>query len=57
MHRSTPADAPAIREPRHVPVAHVTRGGVIEGVHHGSVVVLDGDGAVRFRLGDTEAAF
>ncbi|MEV6211826.1 asparaginase [Kitasatospora sp. NPDC051914] len=50
------ADAPAIREPRHVPVAHVTRGGVVEGVHYGSVVVLDGDGRVRFRLGDIEAA-
>lgn len=23
-------DAPAIREPRHAPVAHVVRGGVIE---------------------------
>ncbi|MER6299993.1 asparaginase [Kitasatospora sp. NPDC001539] len=56
MHRTTPADAPAIREPRHAPVAHVTRGGLIEGVHHGSVVVLDADGEVRFRLGDIEVA-
>ncbi|MFJ8159959.1 asparaginase [Streptomyces sp. NPDC096136] len=50
------ADAPAIREPQHVPVAHVVRGGVIEGVHHGSVVVLDGGGGVRLGLGDIEAA-
>ncbi|MEU9044247.1 MULTISPECIES: asparaginase [unclassified Kitasatospora] len=56
MHRSSPADAPAIREPHHVPVAHVTRGGMIEGVHYGSVVVLAADGEVRFRLGDIEAA-
>ncbi|MFF7968068.1 asparaginase [Streptomyces sp. NPDC007903] len=53
----TPAGAPALREPGHTPVAHLVRGGVIEGVHHGSVVVLGADGEVRFRLGDTEAAF
>ncbi|KJS63287.1 asparaginase [Streptomyces rubellomurinus] len=56
MHRPSPADAPPIREPRHAPVAHVTRGGLIEGVHHGSVVVLGDDGEVRFRLGDIEVA-
>ncbi|GAA0683549.1 asparaginase [Kitasatospora atroaurantiaca] len=56
MRSSIPADAPAVREPRHVPVAHVVRGGLVEGVHHGSVVVLDGDGTVRHRLGDVEAA-
>ncbi|MFD9125543.1 asparaginase [Kitasatospora sp. NPDC059571] len=50
------AVAPAIREPHHAPVAHVTRGGVVEGTHYGSVVVLGGDGEVRFRIGDTEAA-
>ncbi|MFC9156720.1 asparaginase [Streptomyces bauhiniae] len=50
-------DAPALREPGHVPVVHLVRGGVIEGVHHGSVVVLDADGEVRVRLGDPEAAF
>ncbi|MFD0267852.1 asparaginase [Streptomyces sp. NPDC127106] len=55
--RSAPlADAPGIREPLHAPVAHVTRGGVIEGVHYGSVVVLGRGGEVRFALGDTEAA-
>ncbi|MFI8499986.1 asparaginase [Streptomyces sp. NPDC085524] len=50
------ADAPAIREPRHAPVAHVTRGGMVEGIHYGSVVVLDGDGGVRSGIGDIEAA-
>ncbi|MFB6612645.1 asparaginase [Streptomyces sp. NPDC056367] len=50
------ADAPAIREPRHAPVAHVTRGGMVEGIHYGSVVVLDGDGGVRSSIGDIEAA-
>ncbi|MEU8586041.1 asparaginase [Streptomyces sp. NPDC048664] len=54
---ASPAEAPPIREPRHVPVAHLVRGGVVEGVHYGSVVVLGADGAVDFRLGDIEAAF
>ncbi|GGS81715.1 MULTISPECIES: asparaginase [Streptomyces] len=55
--RSAPlVDAPGIREPLHAPVAHVTRGGVIEGIHYGSLVVLGRDGEVRFALGDTEAA-
>ncbi|QIK10369.1 asparaginase [Streptomyces sp. ID38640] len=53
----TVGDPPAIREPAHVPVAHVVRGGLIEGVHHGSVVVLAADGSVEFQAGDTEAAF
>ncbi|MFJ9793951.1 asparaginase [Streptomyces globosus] len=55
--RSAPlADAPGIREPLHAPVAHLTRGGVIEGMHHGSLVVLGPGGEVRFALGDIEAA-
>ncbi|MFF0223023.1 asparaginase [Streptomyces sp. NPDC004629] len=57
MYNSSPADAPVVRAPRHVPVAHVLRGGIVEGIHHGSVVVLGPDGAVLFRLGDIEAAF
>ncbi|GAB7064600.1 asparaginase [Streptomyces mexicanus] len=57
MHSTSPAEAPLVREPRHVPVAHLVRGGVTEGVHYGSVVVLDEDGRAAFRLGDTEAAF
>ncbi|MEU3776600.1 asparaginase [Streptomyces sp. NPDC032472] len=56
MHRSLLADAPALREPLYSPVAHVTRGGMVEGIHYGSVVVLGGDGAVRFRIGDIDAA-
>ncbi|RKT08639.1 asparaginase [Streptomyces sp. 3211.6] len=50
------ADAPPIREPRHAPVAHVTRGGVVEGVHYGSVVVLGRDGDVRLGIGDIDTA-
>lgn len=56
MHSTIPVDAPPIREPLHVPVAHLIRGGVVEGVHYGSVAVLGPDGEVRFRLGDIEAA-
>lgn len=56
MYSSLPADAPLIREPLHAPVAHLIRGGVVEGVHYGSVVVLGPDGEVRLRLGDIEAA-
>jgi L-asparaginase II len=51
------AEAPAIREPRHAPVAHLVRGQVIEGVHYGSVVVLGADGNVELEIGDIEAAF
>ncbi|MFI6206279.1 asparaginase [Streptomyces sp. NPDC051041] len=57
MRTSSPADAPLVREPLHAPVAHLVRGGVVEGVHYGSVVVLGPDGDTRFRLGDVEAAF
>ncbi|MFI9075808.1 asparaginase [Streptomyces sioyaensis] len=52
----TPGEAPAVREPAHVPVAHVVRGGMIEGVHHGSVVILAADGSVAFQAGDIEVA-
>ncbi|OIJ94075.1 asparaginase [Streptomyces monashensis] len=57
MYSSSPADAPVVREPLHAPVAHLVRGGVVEGIHHGSVVVLGADGRVEFQLGDIEAAF
>ncbi|MER6348849.1 asparaginase [Streptomyces sp. NPDC001595] len=57
MYDSTLADAPHVRAPRHAPVAHLVRGGVIEGIHYGSTVVLGADGEVAFQLGDTEAAF
>ncbi|MFB8272124.1 asparaginase [Streptomyces sp. NPDC055955] len=52
-----PASAPVVREPLHAPVAHLVRGGVIEGIHYGSVVVLAADGRVALQIGDIEAAF
>ena len=55
--RPVHAEPPAIREPAHVPVAHVVREGIVEGVHYGSVVVLAADGSVEFEAGDIEAAF
>jgi L-asparaginase II len=57
MYSSSPADAPVVREPLHAPVAHLVRGGVVEGIHYGSVVVLGADGQVQLQLGDIEAAF
>lgn len=57
MHTIPLSEAPCVREPRHAPVAHLVRGGVTEGVHYGSVVVLDATGDAVFRLGDPEAAF
>ncbi|MFG2352404.1 asparaginase [Streptomyces sp. NPDC048521] len=57
MYTSSLADAPVVREPLHAPVAHLVRGGVVEGIHYGSVVVLGADGQVLFQLGDIEAAF
>ncbi|WP_093777254.1 asparaginase [Streptomyces sp. yr375] len=56
MYGSSLAQAPAIREPRHAPVAQLVRGGVTEGIHYGSVVVLGAGGEVEFQLGDIEAA-
>ncbi|MFE2420860.1 asparaginase [Streptomyces hokutonensis] len=57
MYSSPLADPPLIREPLHAPVAHLIRGGMIEGIHYGSVVVLDTDGQVQLQIGDIEAAF
>lgn len=37
-----------------VPVAHVVRSGFVESVHHGSVVVLDGAGAIIAAVGEPE---
>lgn len=56
-HPARPAEAPSVREPLHAPVAHLVRGGVIEGIHYGSVVVLAADGGVELQIGDIEAAF
>ncbi len=50
-------EPPTIREPAHVPLAHMVREGVIESVHYGSVIVLAADGGVEFQAGDVEAAF
>ncbi|MEU4849492.1 asparaginase [Streptomyces gilvosporeus] len=55
--RPAPGAPPDVREPAHAPVAHMVRGGLVEGVHHGSVVVLAADGSVEFQTGDIEAAF
>ncbi|POX43841.1 asparaginase [Streptomyces sp. Ru72] len=57
MYGSPVAEAPVIREPLHAPIAHLVRGGVVEGIHYGSVVVLDAGGRVELQLGDIEAAF
>ena len=57
MLSSSVAVAPLIREPLHAPVAHLIRGGVVEGIHYGSVVVLGAEGKVQLQLGDIEAAF
>lgn len=43
--------------PTHVPLVHLLRDGLVEGVHHGSVVVLAPDGSVVFRAGDVDTAF
>jgi L-asparaginase II len=57
MYSSSLADAPLVREPVHAPVAHLIRGGIVEGIHYGSVVVLGADGEVQLQIGDIEAAF
>lgn len=41
--------------PRHVPLVAVTRGGRIESVHHGSVVVSDPTGEIVWSCGDPDA--
>ncbi|MER6665807.1 asparaginase [Amycolatopsis japonica] len=48
---------PEIRVPAHEPLVHLLRDGMVEGVHHGSAVVLAPDGRVLFSAGDVEAAF
>ncbi len=48
---------PEIRVPAHVPLVHLLRDGMVEGVHHGSAVILAPDGRVLFSAGDIEAAF
>ncbi|MEV8020324.1 asparaginase [Streptomyces sp. NPDC086554] len=57
MYGRSLTEAPSVREPLHAPVAQLVRGGVIEGIHYGSVVVLGADGRVELQIGDIEAAF
>lgn len=45
------------RVPRHAPLVHLLRDGLVEGVHYGSVVVVAPDGTVLFQAGDLDAAF
>jgi L-asparaginase II len=45
-----------VRDPAHVPLVQLRRAGIVEGVHHGSVVVLAPDGSVVFEAGDVRAA-
>ncbi|MDA3645702.1 asparaginase [Saccharopolyspora indica] len=51
MHPAPPTGAPA-----HAPLVHVLRDGLVESVHHGSVVVLAPDGSVLFQAGDADTA-
>ncbi|WP_020671411.1 asparaginase [Amycolatopsis nigrescens] len=47
----------AIRVPAHEPLVQLWRDGMVESVHHGSVVVLRRDGTTLFQAGDPDAAF
>lgn len=51
------AEAAPMRVPAHEPLVEVWRGEMVEGLHHGSAVLLDPDGRVRLAVGDIEAAF
>ncbi|MDO7869048.1 asparaginase [Nocardioides jiangxiensis] len=51
-HPAVPAGSPA-----HVPLVELRRDGMVEGVHHGSAVVLSPTGDVVFAAGDVEAPF
>ena len=44
-----------LKSPRHVPLAIMTRGGVTESVHYGSVAVSDAEGNVLRSAGDPRA--
>ncbi|QUH04269.1 asparaginase [Saccharopolyspora erythraea] len=49
--------AAPIGVPGHVPLVHLLRDGLVEGVHHGSVVVVGPAGSVLFQAGDADTAF
>ena len=38
-----------------VPIAQLVRNGFVEGVHHGSAVVIDSDGQVTWSMGDVDS--
>jgi L-asparaginase II len=42
--------------PAHVPLVHLLRDGMVEGVHHGSVAVLGPDGSDLWATGDLDTA-
>jgi L-asparaginase II len=44
-----------LEQPAHVPLVELRRGGMVEGVHHGSVVVLSPGGDVLLAVGDVAA--
>jgi L-asparaginase II len=48
--------AATVGVPAHVPLVHLRRGGMVEGVHHGSTVLVAPDGTVLFAAGDVETA-
>ncbi|MFE6646657.1 asparaginase [Nocardioides sp. NPDC057772] len=57
-HLVTPVADPApMRAPVHEPLVELWRGEMVEGVHHGSAVLLDPEGRARLAIGDIEAAF
>ena len=45
-----------LRAPAHVPLVQLRRDGMVEGVHHGSAVVLSPDGSTLVELGDVGVA-
>ena len=51
------AAIPQTVRPAHVPVAELTRDGLVESVHYGSVIALAADGGTLFAAGDPRALF
>ena len=52
-----PGAAPPVGVPAHAPLVHLLRDGMVEGVHHGSAVVLSPAGEPLLAVGDVETAF
>ncbi|WP_136612430.1 asparaginase [Sinomonas albida] len=55
--RSDTSRSAASSLPTHVPLAVQTRGDVVEGVHYGSVAVIDADGTLAWEAGDASRPF